>query len=351
MKKFIVSGVLCVVAAFGGTHAALAAEATTTAATPSSTSDLLAKIQGLMKLIADLKAQLETAHTQIEELATTLHQGAQGDDVKKAQEVLATDPTIFPVKPTGFFGPITTEAIKKFQTRFGLPATGVLDDATRAAMKEFRGKKDGEGHLPLGLIKSGEMHDKMKMRHGSSTESFMHKEDNNQDEQEQEQEHGFKSSTAPAQQFRGDMIEHASSTERHGTSTHERGDMKNGTSTREHGDMKDSSSTVAALATKAVADAKAAVAKFEAGLTPVGTTSTSSTASSTPKHEKHEKGGKNEGKKATKKLAEAKRKLADAEKKLADGKYKGAIEKAREVLKMVAKQTGGEKVKGIGGSK
>ncbi|MEK7462137.1 MAG: peptidoglycan-binding domain-containing protein, partial [Patescibacteria group bacterium] len=162
MKKLIVSGVLCGVAALGTTQMALAEEVTTTTTTTSQ-SDMLSKIQELMKLIASLQEQINAAKGAIQELATDLDLGAKNDDVLKAQEILASDPTLFGVKPTGYFGPMTQEAIKKFQERYGLEVTGRLDEATRDVMKELR-KERKEGRVPFGLIKSGEVKDRILAR-------------------------------------------------------------------------------------------------------------------------------------------------------------------------------------------
>ena len=129
-------------------------------AAPKSQTAMLAQIDQLMKLIADLQKQLNAAKGEIKELMTDLSEGAEGDDVLKAQEVLATDPSIFGVKPTGFFGPKTKEALMKFQTRYGLEVTGKLDEATREAMKELR----EDGKVAPGLLLSDEAKDRIKSR-------------------------------------------------------------------------------------------------------------------------------------------------------------------------------------------
>ncbi len=161
MKKLIISGVFCSVLMLGGFQVASAEETTTTTGT--SNTEMLAKIQDLMKLIADLQAKLAEIRGEVQELTKDLAIGATGDDVLKAQELLASDSSIFGVKPTGYFGPLTEAAIKKFQEQYGLPVTGLLDEATREVMKELR-KERKDGHVPPGFIKSAEMHDKIKAR-------------------------------------------------------------------------------------------------------------------------------------------------------------------------------------------
>ncbi len=163
MKKIVVSGVLSTLMVLGGAQVASAQEATTTSATPKTQAEMLAQIQSLMKLIADLQAKLAQVKGEVEELTKDLAVGAKDDDVLKIQEILASDPTLFGVKPTGYFGPMTEEALKKFQERYGLEVTGKLDEATRAVMKELR-KERKNGMVPPGLIKSDEVKERIKMR-------------------------------------------------------------------------------------------------------------------------------------------------------------------------------------------
>lgn len=73
MKRIILSSVLCAVLVLGAgvAHAETASTTTTT-----STSSMIAKIQELMKLIAELKAKIEAARGEIKELAMDLGKGA-----------------------------------------------------------------------------------------------------------------------------------------------------------------------------------------------------------------------------------------------------------------------------------
>jgi hypothetical protein len=57
--------------------------------------------------------------------------GSRSDEVKAIQEILKTDPDVYPEGyVTGYYGSLTEKAIKKLQKRCGLPETGELDDAT-----------------------------------------------------------------------------------------------------------------------------------------------------------------------------------------------------------------------------
>jgi len=57
--------------------------------------------------------------------------GSRSEEVKAIQEILKSDPEIYPEGyVTGYFGPLTEKAIKKIQKKCGLPETGVIDEAT-----------------------------------------------------------------------------------------------------------------------------------------------------------------------------------------------------------------------------
>lgn len=65
---------------------------------------------------------------------TNLQQGSSGNDVRTIQEQLNAISNNYPAIPKirvdGVFGPQTEAAVKKFQSVFGLPATGIVDYPT-----------------------------------------------------------------------------------------------------------------------------------------------------------------------------------------------------------------------------
>jgi peptidoglycan hydrolase-like protein with peptidoglycan-binding domain len=65
----------------------------------------------------------------------TLAEGASGDDVTFVQRCLQQAGIDVPGGADGEFGPATRKAVKTFQSREGLPASGVVDDATRTALE------------------------------------------------------------------------------------------------------------------------------------------------------------------------------------------------------------------------
>jgi len=61
--------------------------------------------------------------------------GSRSEEVKAIQEILKTDPEIYPEGyVTGYFGSLTEKAIKKIQKKCGLPETGVIDETTEKCL-------------------------------------------------------------------------------------------------------------------------------------------------------------------------------------------------------------------------
>lgn len=74
-------------------------------------------------------------------LARNLAQGSSGDDVESLQEHLRDTGYLATSSVTGFFGPLTMQAVKRYQDENGVgAATGFVGAMTR----EFFGKRCGE---------------------------------------------------------------------------------------------------------------------------------------------------------------------------------------------------------------
>ncbi len=134
---------------------------TASAATTTPSSTTVSQLEMLLKRIAELQAQLAALRGEVADiLKSDYAEGAQSDDIKKVQELLATDPTLYPSgRVTGYFGPMTKEAIERFQERNGLEVTGRLDEPTRELMKElYRERKNG--NFPPGLLQSAEVRER-----------------------------------------------------------------------------------------------------------------------------------------------------------------------------------------------
>ena len=76
-----------------------------------------------------------------------LARGARNDDVKRVQQLLATDPEVYPEGlTTGLYGPLTEKAVRKFQLKYGViknasePGNGRVGPKTRAKLAEIYGQ-------------------------------------------------------------------------------------------------------------------------------------------------------------------------------------------------------------------
>jgi len=60
-----------------------------------------------------------------------LSPGTRSEEIEAIQEILKEDPSVYPEGyATGYYGPLTTNAIKRLQNKFNLPQTGVIDSET-----------------------------------------------------------------------------------------------------------------------------------------------------------------------------------------------------------------------------
>jgi hypothetical protein len=64
-----------------------------------------------------------------------IQQGASSNEVKAVQEFLKAEGSFAYPTATGYFGSITTEAVKTFQAKRGLTQTGAVDSKTLEVMK------------------------------------------------------------------------------------------------------------------------------------------------------------------------------------------------------------------------
>ncbi len=70
-----------------------------------------------------------------------LENGSSGSKVRQLQEQINVIATAYPAIPKlnvdGIYGPATAEAVRKFQSVFGLPSTGVADYKTWYKISEI----------------------------------------------------------------------------------------------------------------------------------------------------------------------------------------------------------------------
>lgn len=121
---------------------ALFVSAETASSTPGSTlSELTQRILDLRAKILDLdrqKAELEIKQREATvELTRRLATGTQGEDVRALQILLALDHEVYPEGViTGFFGPLTTKAVMKFQKKHGIEQVGFVGPKTLKKLNE-----------------------------------------------------------------------------------------------------------------------------------------------------------------------------------------------------------------------
>ncbi len=115
---------------------------------------LLERIKTLQGNGAGIKAEVQETNKEIREyIKSDLRVGTTSDHVKKVQEILAADPTIYPRGlVTGYFGPMTSEALKKFQEKFDLEVTGEMNEETKEAMNALLEERFEAGKVPQGLL-------------------------------------------------------------------------------------------------------------------------------------------------------------------------------------------------------
>ncbi|SRR3989338_5120846 len=113
------------------TPTAVVAQATTPAPTPAVPATTPAATVAQPSPVAQLVSPVFNSDLQL---------GSRGDDVKRLQELLAQDKEIYPDGlATGYFGALTSAAVKKFQAKNGLPQVGRVGPATRAKLNEVFG--------------------------------------------------------------------------------------------------------------------------------------------------------------------------------------------------------------------
>ncbi len=117
----------------------------------SSIQALLDQMKALQAQIIGLQQQQKTLvqqqQTNIQNLVQTLRQGDRGENVRILQQLLAQDPTIFPEGTvSGFFGPLTEKAVKRFQQKHGIEQAGNVGPKTLKKLNELFFGKSGKSH-------------------------------------------------------------------------------------------------------------------------------------------------------------------------------------------------------------
>jgi len=170
----IITIIVCLGVFLCFSSAIVSAQTSTNATSSDATSPLSELIQILKEQIERLRVQIQELAVKIENLRkargevkeTTkeiketlrlirqLQEGMTGDDVKLLQEILATDPEIYPEGLiTGYFGPLTKRAVKNFQKKANIEQVGRVGPKTLAKINELLESGAGSsGKVPPGLL-------------------------------------------------------------------------------------------------------------------------------------------------------------------------------------------------------
>lgn len=78
-------------------------------------------------------AAKSTESSNVKLFVTPPQKGQRNETVRDLQRILSVDPSVYPKgMVTGYFGVATEGAVKKLQLQYGLPVTGIVDDATQS---------------------------------------------------------------------------------------------------------------------------------------------------------------------------------------------------------------------------
>ena len=114
---------------------------------------LQTQLQTLQGAKGDVKEATKEVKTTLK-LSRQLWKSATGDDVALLQGVLATDSDVYPEGLiTGYFGPLTERAVKKFQQKMGVEEVGRIGPKTLTKINELLEDGAGSsGEIPPGLL-------------------------------------------------------------------------------------------------------------------------------------------------------------------------------------------------------
>lgn len=83
-------------------------------------------------------------------LTRRLNIGSEGTDVTQLQAYLAADSSLYPEgKVTGYYGSLTSAAVKRFQARYGIDQVGWVGPQTMAKLNEFIGQGASASQAPV----------------------------------------------------------------------------------------------------------------------------------------------------------------------------------------------------------
>lgn len=164
MRSKITIGLVAFLFAIGAFAPAVSAQETeNTDSNASTIAALQEQIQQLLAQVQMLQEQLQQtqeAQNELQEevealrLERQLERGMSGEEVEELQEILATDSEIYPEGlTTGYFGPLTEAAVKRFQAKAGIAQVGRVGPQTLSRINQLLEEGAGNsGKVPPGLL-------------------------------------------------------------------------------------------------------------------------------------------------------------------------------------------------------
>lgn len=112
--------------------------------TTSSIQALMEQIKSLQAKIVELQKQQQVVVQQQQEIFAALtlemQEGSTGEQVTKLQQLLASDPELYPERVvSGYYGRITAMAVKRFQKKYGIEQVGRVGPKTLRKFNEIFG--------------------------------------------------------------------------------------------------------------------------------------------------------------------------------------------------------------------
>ncbi len=113
---------------------------------PAASRSTLNQIAQINQQIAELQAKIKSKESSKIVFVKNLIPGQRNnEDVKRLQELLAGDKSIYPEGiANGYFGPGTVRAVKRFQAKYGIAQLGNVGPATRKKLNEVFGGQTPE---------------------------------------------------------------------------------------------------------------------------------------------------------------------------------------------------------------
>lgn len=150
MKHYLHAGILgTLVLAMVFVNAPAASAQTSTEELRALIDQLTAQVQALQEQITALSTRTDAMLALTQDLGL----GAEGSEVELLQRILASDPELYPEGlVTGFFGPLTQAAVKRFEARYELDGDGELDVRARAVVNSMLEEGNAAGIVPPGLL-------------------------------------------------------------------------------------------------------------------------------------------------------------------------------------------------------